>query len=74
MDWKIWITRWIILCITKITSKIEKGYFLQFLTPERMKLLGSTKNKITIHENGEDVRYLEITEVILVHCNIVNND
>ena len=38
-----------------------------------MKLLGSTKNKITIHENGEDVRYLEITEVILVHCNIVNN-
>ena len=39
-----------------------------------MKLLGSTKNKITKDENGENVPYLEITEVVLVHCNIVNND
>ena len=39
-----------------------------------MKLLGSTKNKITKDKNGENVAHLEITEVILVHCNIVNND
>ena len=39
-----------------------------------MELLGSTKNKITKDKNGEDVPHLEITEVILVHCNIVNND
>ena len=39
-----------------------------------MKLLGSTKSKITKYENGENVPNLEITEVILVHCNIVNND
>ena len=39
-----------------------------------MKLLGSTKNKITKNKNGENVPHLEIIEVVLVHCNIVNND
>ena len=39
-----------------------------------MKLLGSTKNKIPKDKNGENVSHLEITEVILVHCNMVNND
>ena len=39
-----------------------------------MKLLGSTKSKITEDKNGENVPHLEITEVVLVHCNIVNND
>ena len=39
-----------------------------------MKLLGSTKIKEAKDENGEDVPYLEITEAILVHCNIANND
>ena len=39
-----------------------------------MTLLGSTKNKITKDENGENVPHLEITEVILVCWNIVNND
>ena len=38
-----------------------------------MKLLGSTKNKINKDENGENVPHLEITEVLLVHCNTVNN-
>ena len=42
--------------------------------PETMKLLGSTENKITKDKNGENVPHLEITEVVLVHCNIVNND
>ena len=39
-----------------------------------MKLLGSTNNEITKDKNGENVPHLEITEVVLVHCNIVNND
>ena len=39
-----------------------------------MKLLGNTENKITKFKNGENVRHLEITEVVLVHCNIVNNE
>ena len=39
-----------------------------------MKLLGSTENKIAKKKNGENVPHLEITEVVLVHCNIVNND
>ena len=39
-----------------------------------MKSLGSTENKITKDKNGENVPHLEITKVVLVHCNIVNND
>ena len=39
-----------------------------------MKLLGSTENKITKDKNGENVPQLVITEVVLVHCKIVNND
>ena len=58
----------------RITFKIKNGYSLELLTPETMKLLGSTENKITKDKNGENVPHLEITEVVLVHCNIVNND
>ena len=58
----------------RITFKIKTGYYLELLTPETMKLLGSTENKITKDKNGENVPHLEITEVVLVHCNIVNND
>ena len=57
-----------------ITFKIKNGYRLELVTLEIMKLLGSTKNKITKDKNGENVPHLEITEVVLVHCNIVNND
>ena len=39
-----------------------------------MKILGNTKNKITKKKNVENVPHLEITEVVLIHCNIVNND
>ena len=58
----------------RITFKIKNGYSLELLTPETMKLLGSTKNKITKDKNGENEPHLEITEVVLVYCNIVNND
>ena len=39
-----------------------------------MKLLGSIENKITRDKNGENVTHLEIAEVVLNHCDIVNND
>ena len=52
---------------------MKTRYFPELLTPEAMKLLGSTKSKITKYENAEKVANLEITEVILVHCNIVTN-
>ena len=56
----------------RITFKTKNGYSLELLTPEKMKLLGSTENKITKDKNGQNVPNLEIKEV--VHCNIVNND
>ena len=46
----------------RITFKIKNGYSLELLTKETMKLLGSTKNKITKDKNGENVPHLEITE------------
>ena len=39
-----------------------------------MKLLGSTKSKVTKDENVENVPRLEIIQVVLVHCNTVNSD
>ena len=58
----------------RITFKIKNGDNLELLTKEKMKLLGSTENKITKDKNRENVPHPEITEVLLVHCNIVNND
>ena len=43
------------------------------LSPETMKLLGSTKKDVDKDKNGEDVPKLESVEVVLVHCNLVNN-
>ena len=57
----------------RITFKIKNGYTLELLTPETIKLLGSTESKITKDKNGHNVPHLKITEVVLVHCNIVNN-
>ena len=59
---------------SRVTLKIKNRFSLELLTPETMKLLGSTKNKITIDKNGENVPHLETAEVVLVHYNIVNND
>ena len=58
----------------RVTSRIKNGYSLELLTAEKVKLLGSTKNKIAKDKNGENVPHLETSEVILVHCNIANND
>ena len=56
------------------TFKIKTGYYLELLTPKTMKSLGNTKSKITKDKNGENVPHLEITDVVLIHCNIVNNN
>ena len=58
----------------RITFKIKAGHYLELLTPETMKLLGSTKSKITKDEDDENIPCLEITEVVLIHCNTVNSD
>ena len=58
----------------RIMFKIKNGYYLEPLTPETMKLLGSAENKITKDKNVENVPHLEIIELVLVHCNLVNND
>ena len=57
----------------RIVFKIKSGYKLELLSKETMKLLGSTKDTIDGDKNGENVPKLENVEVVLVHCNIVNN-
>ena len=49
-------------------------YYLKLLSLEIMTLLRRTKSKVTKNKNGENVPHLEINELLLVHCNIVNND
>ena len=58
----------------QIIFKIKTGYKLELLTPETMKLLGSTKKQIDKDKNGENVPRLESVEVVLIHCNLVKND
>ena len=58
----------------RVTFIIKTGYYPKLLTPETMKLLENTEIKITKDKNAENVPHLEITEVVLVHFNIVNND
>ena len=58
----------------RITFKIKNGYYLELLTPETMKLLGSTESKINKDKNDENVPHLEVVELVLVHFNLVNND
>ena len=55
----------------RIPFKIKTEYSLELLMPETMKLLVSAENKTTKDKNGENVPHLV---VVLVHCNIVNND
>ena len=52
----------------RITFKIKRGYYIELLTPETMKLLESTENKITKDKN---LPHVAITKVVLVYCNIV---
>ena len=58
----------------RVTFKIKAGYSSELLTPDAMNLHGNTKSKITKNKNGQNVPHLKVTEVVLVHCNIVPND
>ena len=58
--------------VNKIENRIT--FKIKLLTPETMKLFGSTKSKISKDKSGENVAHVEITEVVLVNCKIVNND
>ena len=57
----------------RIVFKIKTGYKLELLSKETMKLLGSTSSIIDADRNSENVPRLENVEVVLVHCNLVNN-
>ena len=57
----------------RVKFKIKTGYYLGVLDPATMKLLGSTKSKMTEDENGENMPYSEINKVILMYYNVVNN-
>ena len=57
----------------RIKFTIKTGSYIELLALETKKLLGSTKSKVTKDENFENVPYLKITEVVLIHCNVVNN-
>ena len=59
---------------SRTTFKSKTGYYLEPLAHETVKLLGSITDKITKDKNGENMPHLEITEVVLVLCNIVKND
>ena len=58
----------------RILFKIKTGYKLELLTPETMKLLGTTKNVVDKDKNSENVPKLESVEVVLLHCSFVKND
>ena len=60
--------------VNRVTFKRKTGYYLEFLSPGTMKLFGNTKSKITNDKNVENMPHLEITEVILVNCNIASNN
>ena len=57
----------------RITLKIKIRCYLQLLTSQKMKLLASAKSNLTKDKNGENIPYLEVFEVVLMHCNVINN-
>ena len=57
----------------RIVFKIKSGYKLELLSQETMNLLGSINDTIDADKNSENVPRLENVEVVLVHCNLVNN-
>ena len=87
-NYVVWIPTALFIVKLKIFTKIfqmmlKKRYdtsnyefylcYLELLTPETTKLLQSTENKITNDKNREHVPHFEITDVVLVHCNVANN-
>ena len=58
----------------RIVFEIKTGYKLELLSPDTMKLLGSTKKDIAQDKDGQDVPKLESAEVVLVHCSLASNN
>ena len=58
----------------RIAFKIKSGYKLELLSKETMKLLGSSKSAINSDKNSEHLPRLESVDLVLMHCNLVNND
>ena len=54
--------------------KIKTGYYLQLLTPETLKLVQSDKSRVTKNKNSQHFFNLKLNELVLVHCNIANNN
>ena len=57
----------------RIVFKIKSGYKLELLSKETIKLLESSTDTIDGDKNSELVPKLESVDLVLVHCNIVNN-
>ena len=57
----------------RIVFKLKTGFKLELLSPETMKLLGSTKKDADKDKDGEDIPKIESVKVVLVNCNLVNN-
>ena len=58
----------------RFVFKVKTGYKQELLFPETMELLGSTKKDVDQDKDGEHVPKLESVEVVLVHCNLVDNN
>ena len=58
----------------RIHFRIKQVYSIEFMSPEVMKFLGSAERKISENKDCENVPQVEITEFILVHCSLVNNE
>ena len=67
----------IVLKVSEIQDRIpfiiKTGYYLELSTTETIELLGSTERRITQDKNCENIPQLEITEVVLVHSDVLNN-
>ena len=59
---------------SRITFRKNAGCYFELLMLETMKLHEDSKSKIAKDKNGKNVPHLEITEVVIMRCNIVNND
>ena len=65
----------VLIYVNEINNRIEykSGYKLELLLKETMRLLGSSTNTIDGDKNSELVPKLESGDLVLVHCNLVNN-
>ena len=59
---------------TELRLNLRQDIFWNFWHPKQRYYLETLKQNITEYKNGGNVPHLEITEIVLVHCNIVNND